>query len=70
VFDPHADKVETRNEYGISLIDEIQRKYDGIVIAVAHKEFLKLDLKNFKGNNSVIFDLKSIFERSIVDARL
>lgn len=71
VFDPHADKQEVAEEYGINLIDSIQNRYDGIILAVSHKEFLKLELDSLKSSSSsVIFDTKAFFDRSLIDSRL
>jgi UDP-N-acetyl-D-galactosamine dehydrogenase len=71
VFDPHAEKHEVSKEYGIILIDEIHKVYDGIILAVSHREFLELDLNQLKSSNSsVIFDTKAFFNRDIVDGRL
>ncbi len=71
VYDPHADKNEVEEEYKIKLIEKISLKYDAIILAVSHKEFLNIDFKNItKGKNSVIFDTKSFLNRDLVDARL
>lgn len=71
VFDPHADKHEVNKEYGVDLIDSINKKYDAIVLAVSHKEFLDLDMMSLsKGSSSVIFDTKSFLNRVLVDSRL
>lgn len=71
VYDPHADKNEVEEEYGIHLIDQLTIKYEAIVLAVSHKEFLSLDLKALSADEkSVIFDTKSFLDRSLVDARL
>ena len=71
VYDPHADKHEVIEEYGLNLIDSIQNKYDGIILAVSHKEFLKLELDSLKtSSSSVIFDTKAFLDRSLIDSRL
>jgi UDP-N-acetyl-D-galactosamine dehydrogenase len=71
VFDPHANGNEVIEEYGITLIDKINKTYDGIILAVSHKEFLELELDQLKSSNSsVIFDTKSFLDRCNVDARL
>jgi UDP-N-acetyl-D-galactosamine dehydrogenase len=71
VFDPHANEHEVVEEYGITLIDKINKTYDGIILAVSHKEFLGLELDQLKSSNSsVIFDTKSFLDRSLIDARL
>lgn len=71
VYDPHADKQEVEDEYGIHLIDRISSTYEAIVLAVSHKEFLSIDFKALcSDSSSVIFDTKSFLDRSLVDARL
>jgi UDP-N-acetyl-D-galactosamine dehydrogenase len=71
VFDPLADKEEVKHEYGITLIDSIQSKYDAVVLAVAHDVFNMLNFSNFlSGPTAVIFDTKSHLDRALVDSRL
>lgn len=71
VYDPHADKHEVQEEYGINMLDNLSNKYDSIILAVSHKEFLNVDFKSLcTSENSVIYDIKSFLDRSIVDARL
>jgi UDP-N-acetyl-D-galactosamine dehydrogenase len=71
VYDPHANKEEVQKEYDVRLIDIITDKYDSIILAVSHREFLQLDIRNIcKSDESVVFDLKSFLNRSIVDHRL
>jgi UDP-N-acetyl-D-galactosamine dehydrogenase len=71
VFDPHANKHEVIEEYGITLIDKMNKTYDGIILAVSHKEFLELELDDLKSSNSsVIFDTKAFLNRSLIDGRL
>jgi UDP-N-acetyl-D-galactosamine dehydrogenase len=71
VFDPHADKHEVAEEYGLNLIDAINIKYDGIILAVSHKEFLQLELASLRSSSAtVIFDTKAFLDRSLIDSRL
>ncbi len=61
VYDPWAEKEEVNFEYKLDLIDELEfSKYDGIILAVAHDEFKKLDLTN--RDDAVLFDIKSIVD--------
>jgi UDP-N-acetyl-D-galactosamine dehydrogenase len=70
VFDPHADAIQVQSEYKIQLIQS-PAKYDAIILTVAHKEFLQMDLDSLKkGNHTVIFDSKAALDRDSVDARL
>ena len=70
VHDPHADKNETKSLLNINLSTNL-KKYDSILLAVSHNEFLKLDIEKLKKEKkSIIFDLKSFLKRDIVDFRL
>lgn len=44
--------------------------FDAVVVAVAHREFLQMDVKNLLNKQGMLFDLKACLDRSIVDARL
>lgn len=73
VYDPWASKDEVRHEYGFDLLDDtskLKSDYDAIVLAVSHKEFLELDLNGLKSDIGVIFDVKSLLPKALVDARL
>ena len=73
VYDPWASKQEVNNEYGLELISEsgqLKQAYDAIILAVSHKEFLKLSLPNLRKDTTVIFDVKSLLPKNSVDARL
>ncbi len=73
VFDPWASKEEVKNEYGIDLITDkknIKTVYDGVILAVSHKEFLKIDLNDFVNGKHVTFDVKSVLTKEMTDSRL
>ena len=71
VFDPHADIHEVEEVYGIKLLESLQTTYDGIILAVSHKDFIKLEYEKLKSSNSsVIFDTKAFLDRNLVDSRL
>jgi UDP-N-acetyl-D-galactosamine dehydrogenase len=70
VFDPMADKHEVKKEYGIDMIEKPEGKYEAIILAVSHKEFEELNLKEFSNSTSVVYDVKSILDKSLIDARL
>jgi UDP-N-acetyl-D-galactosamine dehydrogenase len=70
VYDPYANSDDVYKEYEINLITKLD-KYDAIVLAVAHDEFLRLDFRKLKKNQkSVVYDIKSILDKSIIDSRL
>ncbi len=72
IYDPWADKGEVKHEYGIDIISEIdpERKYQAIVVCVAHDEFKQFDFFKYKKDNAVIFDAKAFLNRDLVDSRL
>lgn len=71
VFDPHADFQEVKEEYNIELIGRISHKYDAIILAVSHNEFLHLDYEKIRsGKSTVIFDTKAFLNRDVIDGRL
>lgn len=71
VYDPHADKIEVESEYRIKLLENLNLKYEAIVLAVSHNEFSLIDYNKLKiSDSSVIYDTKSFLDRAIVDARL
>ena len=70
VYDPWANKAEVKKEHGIDLVAELASTYDAIVLTVAHQEFLNLPFASLKAENGIIFDIKSVLDRTLVDARL
>lgn len=74
VFDPWADKDEVKHEYNLDLLNNLNEinnnKYEGIVLAVAHNQFRELNFHNFKNNGAVVYDVKGILTKTIVDNRL
>tara|TARA_X000000950_G_scaffold217493_1_gene261700 strand:+ start:1531 stop:2790 length:1260 start_codon:yes stop_codon:yes gene_type:complete len=71
IYDYEADSKEVYDNYNIKLLSNINDKYDGIILAVSHKKFINIDLNSIKmDNKSVIFDLKSFYDRELVDYRL
>mgnify|MGYP001499659799 CR=1 FL=1 len=74
VFDPWVDPKEAKEYYDLDIIDAPKRDfYDAIIIAIAHQEFLDLgieEIRRFGKNNSIIFDIKSIFDSNDTDGRL
>ncbi|MFA8434231.1 MAG: nucleotide sugar dehydrogenase [Marinifilaceae bacterium] len=72
VFDPWANKEEVLQEYGLNLVDSyIDKKYDAVTLAVAHNEFRDIDLTTIRsGNDAVIYDIKGIWSKELIDGRL
>ncbi len=70
IYDPYVESNTLLQEYGISKCDTLA-KYDAIILAVSHNEFLKLNYSELKKDKkSVLFDIKAFLNRALVDARL
>ena len=71
IFDPWADKEKAVKEYGISIVNDLpDDTFDAIILAVAHRQFEELDLKSLLLENGVVYDVKGVLPRNIVDDRL
>ena len=61
IFDPLADPEEVQHEYGLTTTRDLPNgKFEAVVLAVAHKEFLDLDLDKLKNGQTVIYDVKGV----------
>lgn len=70
VYDPWADPEEVKREYAIESTDQIPKeKFDAIILAVSHSEFLGLDLRSMLKKNGVLYDVKGFLQID-VDGRL
>jgi UDP-N-acetyl-D-galactosamine dehydrogenase len=70
VYDPWANPHEVMHEYGITVVNELPKKeYSSAILAVAHKEFSNLNIRQLVGNG-VVFDVKGVLPKDQVDARL
>ena len=73
VYDPWANPESVKREYGIDVVSEMPKgKFDAAIVAVAHKQFRDNDVNwnELLEKNHVIFDVKCILPRDIVDGRL
>ncbi|MBF0695038.1 MAG: nucleotide sugar dehydrogenase [Flavobacterium sp.] len=61
IFDPWANPDEVMHEYGLKTENKLPaNQYDAIVLGVAHKEFLEIDLSSLKKEKSIVFDVKGV----------
>ncbi|MDA3865576.1 MAG: nucleotide sugar dehydrogenase [Salinivirgaceae bacterium] len=72
VYDPWASPDEVKHEYGIKTITEYpdENGYRAIILTVAHTAFMEIDLLKLKKNGTIIFDVKGILNKELIDARL
>lgn len=65
MLDPWADAEEVFHEYKIKIIDQINKKYDALILAVGHQDFINetADVNiNLLKKDGIIVDLKSIIQ--------
>ena len=71
VYDPWAKESEVEHEYGIKTTKVLPGgKFDAVILAVAHKEFERLDIAAMLEKVGVVYDVKGVLPRDIVDDRL
>ena len=70
VYDPWVNPQEVKHEYDIEISNSLPKgNYAAVILAVAHKKFLDLDIRSLTPNG-VIFDVKGVLSKNIVDSRL
>ncbi len=70
VYDPHAHAAEVMHEYGLVLTPAINKRYHAIVLAVSHDDFVTLDLNKISHEKCVVYDIKGLYPKDKVTARL
>jgi UDP-N-acetyl-D-galactosamine dehydrogenase len=72
IYDPWASAEEVKHEYGLTITANLNESvdYTAVILAVAHNEFMKIDLQAFKTKGAIIYDVKGILPRELVHARL
>ncbi|WP_282071708.1 nucleotide sugar dehydrogenase [Polaribacter atrinae] len=71
IFDPHANSNEVEREYQLaSNIILPKKKFDAVILVVAHKEFLSLDFAELKKEKSIVYDVKNFLDSKHVDKSL
>ena len=75
VFDPWANANQVNKEYGITIKNDLAvitaHRYDAIILAVAHEQFLSLDIRSMlKEEGGIVYDVKGVLDRNIINGRL
>lgn len=67
ICDPWASIEEVKREYNFCLNNNIpqNRKFEAIILAVQHDQFLELDINSLASNKCVLFDVKSVLPKSL-----
>lgn len=65
IYDPWANPEEVKLEYNLDSTNQLpEDRFDGVVLAVAHKEFLNINIHDFLKPNGIIYDVKGILEET------
>ena len=71
IYDPWTNPAIAEREYGLVVTNVMPTdKFDAVIMAVAHNEFKEMDIQSLVKDNSVIYDVKGILPKEIVDGRL
>ena len=74
VYDPWVDAAEAEREYKVTPVSKpVANSYDGIILAVAHNEFVEMGVEQIRSlgkADHVLYDLKYIFAKEDTDIRL
>ena len=73
IFDPWANPAVVKKEYGVDIVNELPKgKFNAAIVAVAHRQFreMEIDFDQLLEKQHVIYDVKAIMPRGIVDGRL
>lgn len=71
VYDPWVSPEIVKHEYGIDVVNVLPcMKSDALILAVAHKEFEFLDITSLVHDSHIVYDVKAIWSKEIVDGRL
>ena len=76
VYDPWANPQDVKKEYDIDIvkggIEDLKGTMDAVILGVSHQEFLSLEVRSFLRNqkDGVVYDVKGILPRDVIDGRL
>lgn len=72
VYDPWANPEEVMHEYGVKTTDKLPEKgkFNAVILAVAHKEFLDTNWRDWLTEGGIVYDVKSCLDSSQIDSRL
>ena len=75
IYDSYASIDAVMNDYGITVASNVAAlksgQYDVVILAVAHDEFRHLDVRRLlKSEAGVVYDVKGILPKDMIDARL
>jgi len=71
IYDSLADSEAVAKEYNLTTKAKLpNKKYEAIVLAVAHQEFVDIDFDNLLVPNGVVYDVKGVLDRDKISGKL
>jgi len=71
IYDPWADAAQVKKAYGLDIVGSLpSERFDAVILAVAHEQFRSLNVSALVREGGVVYDVKGILPREIVDGRL
>lgn len=71
IYDPWANPQEVMHEYGVKVYNKLpDKKFDSVVLAVAHDEFKSFELEKVVCLKGVVYDVKGMLSVKAIDGRL
>lgn len=76
VYDPWANPENVTHEYNIQLtgkkLEDLANSFDAVILAVAHKQFQNMNIRSLlkDSQKGVVYDVKGVLDRNLIDARL
>lgn len=59
IYDPWANQEIAKREYNVDVVNELpSKKFDSVILTVAHDEFKTLDIDSLKADMSIVYDVK------------
>ncbi|MBQ0768663.1 MAG: nucleotide sugar dehydrogenase [Bizionia sp.] len=69
IYDPLASPTQVQHEYNLQTTRSLPKdRFEAVVLAVAHEEFVEIDISRLKASNSVVYDIKGVLKDA--DGRL
>lgn len=74
VYDKYADYVQLLAQYNVSITKDWKsvenERFDAVILAVAHNEFIGIDVRQLLKRGGIVYDVKGVLPKEIIDARL
>ena len=74
VYDKYADYAQLLAQYNVSITKDWNsvenERFDAVILAVAHNEFIGIDVRQLLKQDGIVYDVKGVLPKEIIDARL